>query len=39
MVTKIGIDATKPIGVLFPKKTSVPRDVWEKMDVGNYLLP
>ena len=33
MVTKMGIDATKPLGVLFPKKVSVPDDVWERMDI------
>ena len=39
MVTKMGIDATKPLGVLFPKKVSVPDDVWERMDIASYLQP
>ena len=37
MVTKMGIDATRPIGVEFPKKTNVPDDVWDKVDIEKYL--
>jgi len=33
MVTKMGIDATRPIGVDFPDKTGVPQEVWERVKV------
>lgn len=31
MVTKMGIDATKPVGVNFANKVRVPQDVWDKV--------
>jgi 2,5-furandicarboxylate decarboxylase 1 len=37
MVTKMGIDATRPVGMEFPKKTNVPQDVWDKMNPEDYL--
>jgi len=37
MVTKMGIDATRPVGVEFPRKTNVPEDVWNKVDIEKYL--
>lgn len=37
MVTKIGIDATRPSGIDFPKKANVPSDIWERSNVEEYL--
>ena len=37
MVTKMGIDATKPLGTHFPEKVQVPDHVWKKTDVKKYL--
>jgi len=36
MVTKMGIDATHPIGVRFPKIARVPREVWDKIHIKDY---
>lgn len=36
MVTKMGIDATHPIGVEFPKIARVPDDVWDRIQVDDY---
>jgi len=33
MVTKMGIDATRPIGRDFPEKANVPQEVWERVKV------
>jgi len=37
MVTKMGIDATRPLGVEFPEKVSLPQDVWDKIDIDKLL--
>lgn len=33
MVTKVGVDATRPIGKDFPEKAKVPQEVWERVKV------
>ena len=37
MVTKMGIDATRPIGKDFPKKVNVPQEVWNRIDPNDFL--
>ena len=37
MVTKIGIDATKPIGMSFAKKVTVPQDIWQKIKLEDFI--
>jgi 2,5-furandicarboxylate decarboxylase 1 len=37
MVTKIGIDATKPIGRPFANKVTVPQDIWEKIRLEDFI--
>ena len=34
---KVGIDATKPLGVPFEEKADVAKEKWEKIDLGRYL--
>jgi 2,5-furandicarboxylate decarboxylase 1 len=38
MVTKMGIDATRPVGIDFPKKVNVPQEVWDKLDLKDYFV-
>ncbi len=33
MVTKMGIDATKPVGLKFANKVRVPQEVWDKVQL------
>ena len=37
MVTKMGIDATKPVGLNFAIRTKVPQKVWEKIKMEDFL--
>jgi 2,5-furandicarboxylate decarboxylase 1 len=37
IVTKMGIDATKPVGLKFATKAKVPQDVWEKIKLEDFL--
>jgi 2,5-furandicarboxylate decarboxylase 1 len=37
MVTKVGIDATRPVGMDFSKKVQVPQEVWERLNLDDYL--
>jgi 2,5-furandicarboxylate decarboxylase 1 len=37
IVAKMGIDATRPITREFPKRANVPKEVWEKIDMEDYL--
>ena len=35
--TKWAIDATKPIGLPFEERADVPRDIWEKIKLSDYV--
>ena len=35
--TRVGIDATKPLGVDFPERCDVKRELWEGIDLAEYL--
>ena len=37
MVTKMGIDATRPLSIEFPEKVSLPQDIWDKIDIDKFL--
>lgn len=37
MVTKMGIDATRPLGIEFPEKVDLPQNVWDKIDIDKLL--
>jgi len=37
MVTKMGIDATRPVGIDFPKRVNVPQEVWDRIDPDDFL--
>ena len=37
LVTKMGIDATKPVGLKFATKAKVPQKVWEKIKLEDFL--
>ncbi|HEY3209988.1 MAG TPA: UbiD family decarboxylase [Actinomycetota bacterium] len=39
MNTKWAIDATKPVEAPFEERADVPRDVWEKIDLEQYVEP
>jgi hypothetical protein len=35
MVTKMGMDATRPISREFPKRVNVPKEVWESLGLDD----
>ena len=37
LVTKVGFDATKPFGILFPERTGLPKEIMEKIQLSEYL--
>ncbi|MEW6262579.1 MAG: UbiD family decarboxylase [Thermodesulfobacteriota bacterium] len=37
MVTKMGIDATRPVGVEFPKRVAVSAEAWDQVDLDELL--
>jgi len=37
MVTKMGIDATRPVGIDFPKRVNIPQEVWDRIDPDKFL--
>lgn len=37
MNTRVAIDATKPVEVPFPERCDVRRDLWEGIDLGEYV--
>lgn len=37
LVTKVGLDATKPLGIRFPEKTGVPKEMMEKIRLEEFL--
>ncbi len=37
LTTKWGIDATKPIEAPFEERADVPKEIWEKIDLGEYI--
>ena len=37
MTTKVMIDATKPVGTYFPTRVTPNRELWNSMNLDNYL--
>jgi 2,5-furandicarboxylate decarboxylase 1 len=37
MVTKMGLDATRPVGVEFPKRVAVPGEIWDQIRPEDFL--
>jgi 2,5-furandicarboxylate decarboxylase 1 len=37
LVTKVGFDATRPLGIPFPERTGVPREVMDRILLEEYI--